>query len=347
LFLAVMRALLLLGLLAIGLVNAFTEEEALQQFAAWRVKFNKEYATEAEFQHRFSAFKATMIRVADLNSRNTTAHFAHTKFADLTRQEFKSRYLGLDANKIRSNAAIEVAKSIPKRMADPTPTQWDWKQKTGTMTSVKDQGQCGSCWAFSIVENIESMWKLAGNNLTQLSEQQVVSCDTIDQGCDGGDPQTAYMYIMDAGGLNSEKDYPYRSGGGSSGKCQVKPDLFVAHIQNFSYAVPPCNGTCKGQEQYEQQVRDVLYNVGPLSICVDASDWQDYDWGIFMGMCSRSAEELDHAVLLTGFDVKGRFYNVRNSWASDWGESGYIRLGLGDNSCGMLDLVTYANVKHV
>lgn len=108
----------------------------------------------------------------------------------------------------------------------------------------------------------------------ELSPQQVVSCDTVDQGCDGGmiyyhnliiydmlcygigDPQTAYEYIMQAGGLQTDKDYPYYSGdSGWSEKCEVKPDKFVAHVANFSYGVPPCNDTCKNQTQYEQTVR--------------------------------------------------------------------------------------------
>jgi C1A family cysteine protease len=278
---------------------------------------------------------------------NTTAHFTTTKFADMSREEFKQKMLSLNRESL-ANLPINTPSTVNhRRTNDPTPTSFDWKDQKGVMTYVKDQGQCGSCWAFSIVENIESAWKLAGHDLVELSPQQVVSCDTVDQGCDGGDPQTAYQYIMQAGGLQTEKDYPYFSGdSGWSGKCEVKPDKFVAHVSNFSYGVPPCNDTCKDQAKYEQTVRDALYTIGPLSICVDASDWQDYDWGIFMGFCGSASDDLDHAVLLTGFNEKYGYYNVRNSWASDWGEDGYIRLSLGRNTCGMLDLVTYATVPH-
>jgi len=249
----------------------------------------------------------------------------------------------------KAELKVTPPQPIPATFGGAIPADFDWAQQNPSpLSGVKDQGQCGSCWAFSIVENIESMWKLAGHNLTELSPQQVVSCDLVDLGCDGGDPQTAYEYITMAGGLNTEKDYPYYSGSsGYAGKCEAKPDQFAVKINNFSYAVPPCNDSCKGQDKYEQQVRDVLYTVGPLSICVDASGWQDYTWGVFMGFCGESAADQDHAVLMTGFDVKGGYYNVRNSWASDWGEDGYIRLGLGRNACGLLDLATYAIVPHV
>jgi len=337
--------LLAVAIAAVGvLATTSPASSAVQiQFAEWRAKYNKNYATQAEFDHRLSAFVETIERVAMLNARNSTAHFAVGKFADLTKAEFKAKYLNLKPASLRDLPIQPVAPVISN---DPTPTSFDWKDKEGTMTYVKDQGQCGSCWAFSIVESIESVWKLAGNPLVELSPQQVVSCDLVDQGCDGGDPQTAFQYVTMAGGLNTEKDYPYYSGdSGWADKCTAVPEKFVAKTSGFGYAVPSCNDTCKNQGQYEQQVRDVLYNVGPLSICVDASDWQDYSWGIFMGFCSQAADQQDHAVLLTGFDVKGGFYNVRNSWASDWGEDGFIRLGLGDNTCGMLDLATYPIIK--
>jgi len=340
--------LLLVFIVVAASAHQLSSVQLSVKFAEWRLKYQKNYDSAAKFDHAMAAFSATIDRVDELNARNSSAHFAIGKFADLFPAEWRAKYLTLKAESLQSMPINEAVSTEDLQVKGPTPTTFDWKDQAGVMTEVKDQGQCGSCWAFSIVENIESAWKLAGHDLVELSPQQVVSCDLVDQGCDGGDPQTAYMYITMAGGLNSEKDYPYYSGdSGYADKCEAKPDSFIAKINNFTYAVPSCNDTCKEQKQYEQQVRDVLYNIGPLSIIVDASDWQDYSWGIFMGFCSQAMADMDHAVLLTGFDVKGGFYNVRNSWASDWGEDGYIRLGLGDNSCGMLDLATYSNVKHV
>jgi hypothetical protein len=136
----------------------------------------------------------------------------------------------------------------------------DWRTK-GAVTPVKNQEQCGSCWAFSAVEGVESAWFLKRRQLLELSPQQVVSCDGSDGGCNGGDLPTAFGYIALAG-LETDKTYPYTSGNGNSGTCLYQKKHVVAHISGFEYA------TTKGNETAMQAAMMVH---GPLSICVDGT----------------------------------------------------------------------------
>jgi len=214
------------------------------------------------------------------------------------------------------------------------PTTFDWRDH-GAVTAVKDQGQCGSCWAFSVTENVESVWILSkgltNTTLPPLAPQQIVDCDTSDAGCDGGNPPTAYDYIISAGGLDGEKDYPYTA---QDGTCSFKASAVVAKISNFKYAT-------SGDED---TMRDNLASWAPLSICVDARYWQDYTGGIMAEWQCDWVVQLDHCVQAVGYDTTAStpFWIVRNSWGTDWGEAGYIRLQYGANTCGLTDESTSA-----
>jgi len=192
---------------------------------------------------------------------------------------------------------------------------------------VKNQEQCGSCWAFSVTENIESMWILAGksNNSLALAPQQIVDCDTVDDGCEGGDPPTAYEYIIEAGGLESEQDYPYIA---EDESCRFKSQDIVASIKNWQYAT---------SDYSETTLQQNLVGYGPLSICVDASNWQDYVSGIMTWYECAWVNILDHCVQLVGYNATSSnpFWMVRNSWGTDWGIDGYIYLEMWEDTCGL------------
>jgi len=207
---------------------------------------------------------------------------------------------------------------------------FDWNSK-GAITPVKNQGQCGSCWAFSATETIESYWFLAGNTLTALSPEQIVDCDTSgeDEGCNGGWPYGAYAYVMSAGGLDSEAAYPYSAEEGNSGNCNFSTAAIVAKISNWQYVT---------QSEDENAMFSWINGNGPLSICVDASSWSSYTGGVVQS-CTQN---LDHCVQMTGYQsVQGiDAWNVRNSWGSDWGNNGYIWLARGNDTCGCAQVVT-------
>merc|ERR1712176_1311849 len=227
-----------------------------------------------------------------------------------------------------------------------TPASIDWRPK-GAVSAVKDQGECGSCWAFSATEEIESQISMATGNLPKLSTQQIISCDKTDDGCDGGNTETAYKYVTKAGGIDTAADYPDKSHTtGRTGKCSWDKKE-VNKVTGFTYATKPCNsGSCKHQD--EDALAAALVSKGPISICVNAggSGWQNYKKGIYTRRCSGASSDLDHCVQLVGYDKSGPtpYWIVRNSWNTDWGMNGYMHLKMGENLCGVADEATIADV---
>jgi len=290
-------------------------------FEAYKAQYNKQYTPDEEAL-RFENFKLSLDRIQSRNS----AVFGLTKYSDMTPEEFKSTLLGYVRPESRSDVGVLTSEIT-------APQTLDWRTQN-KVTPVKDQGQCGSCWAFSTVENIESMYCMKNNmdctTFPPLSPQEIVDCDTTDQGCNGGDPPTAYAFVMQEGGLEDNSDYPYTA---QNGNCNFQSNLVKVTISNWQYATTNSD---------EGTMQTNLANWGPLSICVDAEPWQDYTGGVMMASdCSNS---LDHCVQLVGYDMTQStpFWIVRNSWGTDWGENGYIRLQYGQDTCGCADEATSA-----
>jgi len=200
------------------------------------------------------------------------------------------------------------------------------------VTPVKNQQQCGSCWAFSTVENIESMWckknSLDCTTFTPLSVQEIVDCDTTDSGCSGGWPYDAYQFVISEGGLETDANYPYTA---QNGNCNFQANLVAVTISSWKYATTNSD---------ETTLQANLVGWGPLSVCVDAEPWQDYTGGVMMAADCGSS--IDHCVQLVGYDMTQStpFWIVRNSWGTDWGENGYIRLQYGQDTCAVADVAT-------
>jgi C1A family cysteine protease len=289
----------------------------MQLFEQFKATHGKAYSSEEEHAYRFSVFKQNIALTELLNEGEDGTPYGVTKFSDLTRDEFKQTYL-MDPEIVKENmkglrsvARAADVDSLPQDL----PTSFDWRDQNA-VTPVKDQAQCGSCWAFSTTENIESVSFLQGNKpLTKLSVQQIVSCDTTDGGCNGGDLPTAYKYVMSAGGLETEADYPYTSGGGDTGSCKFQNKI-AATIDGFEYATTNRNETAM---QVYMQAH------APLAICVDAGTWQFYTGGVVKNFCGK---QLDHCVQLVGWNTDSSsnipYWIVRNSWNTNWGEQGYI-----------------------
>jgi C1A family cysteine protease len=267
------------------------------------------------------------IEAKNKQSQGQGAVFGLNKFSDMAHDEWKAKYL---SNVPRSTSE----RPVPQPTGVQAPQSLDWRT-SGVVTAVKNQKQCGSCWAFSATETIESSWMMANNvtNITfaPLAPQQIVDCDNMDGGCDGGNPYTAYQYVMSAGGLDKESAYPYT---GNDGPCEFKPASVGAKITGWKYA---CG------EEDEKTLLNNVASKGPLSICVDAQNWQDYTGGVMSGWQCAWINVLDHCVQAVGYDLNAstQYWLVRNSWGTDWGESGYIRLSYGDNTCGLTNEATY------
>jgi cathepsin F len=310
-----------------------SETELFNEFQLFTKTYNKQYQSAGEAQLRFNNFKASLQRIEERTNRFPNgAKYAINKFSDLTPQEFRDIYLM--KNKIpvatgpRKNAKVELLTDMPQKL--------DWRTR-GAVTAVKDQGQCGSCWAFSATETIESAWILAGKataDKLNLAPQQIVDCDGTDAGCDGGEPEDAYDYVIAAGGLESVANYPYT---GEDGVCAFNKSEVVAKIKGWSYSTTWYS---------ESELRSNLVSVGPLSVCVDAANWQDYSSGVMDWEECAWINFLDHCVQLVGYDMTAPtpYWIVRNSWNTDWGVKGYIYLAMGDDTCGIAHESTYVTV---
>lgn len=290
-------------------------------FEQFKTNFGKTYPNAAEEAKRLGVFADNLAQVHRDNADHVLisgeAVFGVTKFMDLTKDEFKAMYLTYTP---RNHTVEEVTPTGP--LVDSI----DWRTK-GAVTPVKDQAQCGSCWAFSATEAIESYAFLAGKSLQKLSPQQINSCDKTDGGCNGGNTETAYAYVVKAGGLQTDADYPYTSGGGVTGTCKFDSSKIAQAISGY-----------KSIKSGESNLQAALAD-GPVSVCLAATAFQTYRSGI-LSTCDNN---VDHCVQAVGFDTTNSppFWIVRNSWGTGWGESGYIRVEMGKDLCRISDDATY------
>ncbi|XP_049865743.1 uncharacterized protein LOC126366611 [Pectinophora gossypiella] len=304
-------------------------EEVEMHFEAFIKKFNRSYSSEAEKKMRLEIFKTHLEKINRQNmDPDEHATFDITKFADLTEQEFIQQYTGLDTSLHVPGPKVNVSGPVTMDLPD----NFDWREKN-VVTPVKDQGQCGSCWAFSTTGSIEAAYARKHTTLVLVSEQQLVDCDKTSKGCNGGLMRNALKYLQGAGGIESEDDYPYVA---TDGDCKFDGQKVAVKIT--------------GQKPYnlndEEALRQTLVSDGPVSIAVDATDFQTYHRGILKSCRSR---EINHGVLLVGFGTESGvpFWIIKNSWGAGWGEKGYIRVKRGNNPCSILnDLAVTAEVAY-
>lgn len=318
-----------------------SDDDKVALFSEFKSKYGRSYKDSKEESKRFSYFKKFLKKIDERNAKEeasgSTAVHAVTIFADLSHDEFKSRYLGYKENKDNKKRNKHYVKSEDIKPVDKTSTTvMNWAS-SGYTTAVRDQGYCGSCWAFSAAEQIESDAILAGylDSSTYLSVQQIVSCDTTDLGCDGGDTETAYEYVIDAGGIETEDDYPYSSYYDVTGTCSDDSDDYEIKVKKYY--------TLSSEDDMETYV----LGSGPLSVCVAADTWASYSSGVIT-TCST---EVDHCVQVVGLNLasetEGAYWLVRNSWGTYWGEKGYIKVRAGEDLCKIANDPTYTSVKQV
>lgn len=298
-------------------------------FDQWRLEYGRIYADEVEYQKRLRTFMDNVLYIDSFNREQHSYQLEANQFADQTFDEFKSAYL------IQDPQHCSATKISSHQMGNqPLPESVDWREK-GVITPVKNQGECGSCWTFSTTGCLESHHAIKTQQLISLSEQQLVDCAGAfnNHGCHGGLPSQAFEYIRYAGGLESEKDYPYR---GHDELCRFNKSLVAATVSS------QVNIT----EKDEDMIVNAVANNGPVSICYDVvADFQFYKKGVYKSTrCKDGSENVNHAVLAVGYDQTSdgeKYWIVKNSWGVKWGMEGYFWIQRGANMCGLADCASY------
>ena len=289
------------------------ENDEWIQFTKFQGRFNKFYNTIEELETRFDIFRSNLHDIILHNldhSQNFTMGI--NQFTDLTPIEFKKQFTG--------GLKVEVGSygcGIFTSSSSNVPVSIDWRKKNA-VTSVKDQGQCGSCWSFSSTGASEGAWAIATGQLIDLSEEQLVECATGikygSHGCSGGQMEGAFKYLIEYG-QTILSDYPYTSGSGQSGNC--KPFVSVAKFSSCSDVKPNDQISLKGAVAQQ-----------PVAVAIEADTkyFQSYSGGILDS--ASCGTQLDHGVLIVGYGEENgeKYWILKNSWGTSWGEQGYFRI---------------------
>jgi C1A family cysteine protease len=299
--------------------NHEKETYIFSKFQAFLKEHGKSYTTIEEYTARFQVFKANYERIESFAVTPNTLHsFGITQFMDLTIQEFRNKYLTLKVSlldQLKASATPFEAQNIA------APAAVDWRSY-GAVGPVKNQGECGSCWAFSTTANLEGLYYIRHRQSVVLSEQSLVDCDKVDNGCNGGLMENSLTFVKNYG-IASSSSYPYK---GYEQSCRSYSS--VMRVRGYKFA----------PSKDEQDIKNFLAQTGPLSIAVNAEPFQFYYGGILdLSRYSCDPDQLNHGVAIVGYGSENgvEYWIVRNSWGRSWGENGYIRLRLGKGVCGV------------
>ena len=290
-----------------------------KQFSHFQERFSKTYDTLEQLEARFQIFRENLRSILSHNvipGQNFT--MGVNQFTDLTPEEFKTLY----ASGLKTSVGLYGCKSFSSS-ASGSPSVIDWRT-LGAVTSVKDQGQCGSCWTFSATGAIEGAWAISTGKLVDLSEEQLVECATGvsygSHGCSGGQMDGAFKYVIEHGQC-SLSAYPYTSGSGKSGSCQKCSS--VAHISSCSDVKPNDQLSLKAA---------VAKQPVAIAISADTKLFQSYSSGVITSPSCYTS--LDHGVLIVGYGEENgqKYWLVKNSWSESWGQNGYVKIGRSEST---------------
>lgn len=301
--------LAIVGILT-ALFTGMKPQPELTEFQQWKQKFNVEFDSMFEEAYREKVFLENLEKIKLHNSNeHRTYDEGINQFTAMTQEEFVQSYLGTvvpTENIVEADEEITVTNDI------------DWVAQ-GAVTPVKNQGNCGSCWAFSTTGGLEGLSKLAYGTLQSFSEQQLVDCSGKygNMACNGGLMDNAFKYVRD-NGIVTETEYPYKA---VKQTCKTNSGSFK--ISGYT-DIKSCNDLANA------------LTGRPISVACDATNWSRYSSGVF----SNCGTRLNHGILLVG--MSDDYWKVKNSWSSSWGENGFIRLARG-NTCGICNAASYPN----
>jgi len=289
-------------------------------------KFGISYGTTEEYDFRMALFAKRDAEYNEINADvNNTFTVGHNMFSTLTNDE-AAKWTGKKPSQLaQQTLEVEEVNAI-------TSAQVDWRTK-GAVNPVQNQGQCGSCWAFSSIAAMEGAHFIKANKLVKLSESQLVDCDTQSSGCNGGLEVWAFDYAK-AHAVEFEKSYPYVA---RTESCKAKKSKGEVTAESYKVVKAKSVPALKSAIQ-----------AGPTCVSVDAANnyFQGYTGGILN--TTKCGHNLDHAVTAVGYgSSNGQEYAiVRNSWTASWGEEGYIRMSLDVTGAGVCGILLDSNTVH-
>jgi cathepsin L len=305
-------------------------------WTSFKQEHSKTYQTTEEETVRRLTWEANLKYISQHNKEailgKHTFSLRMNKFGDLSNVEFGNMYNGFNMTKTMKSTKSNVFVADPSFKA---PASVDWRTQ-GYVTPIKDQGQCGSCWAFSAVASLEGQHFKKAGTLVSLSEQNLVDCSRKqgNQGCNGGLMDQAFTYIKVNKGIDTEASYPYKA---RDQKCAFKPANVGATDTGFTDI----------QAGSEDDLTNAIASEGPISVAIDASksSFQFYHKGVYVER-SCSSTQLDHGVTAVGYgtdaDSKLDYYIVKNSWGTSWGDAGYIMMARNHkNMCGIASSASF------
>ncbi|KAL0784885.1 thiol protease aleurain-like [Brassica napus] len=292
-------------------------------FARFTNKYGKKYQNKEEIKHRFSVFQKNLDLIGSTNKKGLPFKLGVNKFADLTNQEFLRNKFDCSRFGIfkgRHNLTDTTT----------TPSAKDWT-KTGIVSPVRDQGQCEAGWAISSVGAVEAAYRKKYGIGISLSEQQLLDCSTNNKGCDGGAAANAFQYNVERK-LNYRSFYPY---GGTQGKCRYEPLVVGKLIKSYGVGV----------SIDENKLKQWVGSIGPVTVGFHVTNsFAFYEEGVYSSdECGDTTKDLNHFMLVVGYGIEDGvpYWLIQNSWGTDWGEKGYIKVEMGKNMCGVAAYAAY------
>ena len=292
----------------------------------WKANYNIKVGA-SEDDYRFKVFAANYEAINQHNSKESTYKLGLNQFTHQTDEEFAAVYLNSD---LPESASVNTT-VFKVDKASNLKTNVDWRAK---MNPVKNQGKCGSCWAFSAVAGIEGAYSVLKGTKLDLAEQELVDCSAAygNKGCNGGLKDNAFKYVVKVGGLASQKDYPYKA---ADGTCKTSGFTRYGKISSYTTVNPWDPESLKG-----------ALNKQPVTVSVKADTWKAYTTGIINDDSCGTAT--NHAVIAVGYNTEGNvpYYVIRNSWGPGWGEQGHVRVGIqgGIGICGVQKSPFFPNI---
>jgi cathepsin L len=323
-------------------VQFFCKEMSPPGFKAFLKTHRKNYKTEQELYLRRFIWEDNLKYIEKFNQEADlgmhTYRLKMNAYGDFDKTEFLYLLNGYNQT-LRSRSPAKNKHVFRAKRPEALPDSVDWR-KSKRVTAIKDQGECGSCWAFATTGTLEGQLAAKLGRLRSLSEQQLVDCSNGygSYGCDGGLPELALAYVRDNKGLSSESNYKYRA---VQGSCKS-----IKNIAGFSIT-----GIHNIESANELALQEAIATIGPIAVGIDASSdsFQFYSSGVYLNSdCRSDPNSLDHAVLVVGYGTDpthGAYWIVKNSWGTTWGEDGYVRMARNNNNhCGIATDAVYATI---